>query len=473
MRRAALLAFLLAPIAVTVHCSQGQKSTSAAYDLVISNGRIIDPESQTDAIRNVGIKGGQIREIAGEPLSGAVTIDASGLVVAPGFIDLDSHAHLARFSVHDGVTTALDILRGASDVSRWYEQNQKILINLGVGVGYSLVREDVMGQTGRFDQEKLSHASQSELAEILRRVGRGLDEGAVGVGMGSSLRFSPPTWELLETLRIAAPRNAFVVTTVRDAIWETTDVPAILSEIIGAAAISGAAIHIPHLGSSGGPHVPRMLAMIDGARLRGLDVTVEIYPYTAAVAQLGPTDFDLSDALLQDTEVIATGERLNRKNFKDYTAARAFVIIHNSWIEPFVIEAIKSPVTSIASHGYLDEQGRGHPRTAGTFSRILGRYVREQKTLSLVDAIRKMTLMPARRLEARVPSMRRKGRIQRGADADIVVFDANQINDRATLKDPTLAPAGIWHVLVNGTPVVRDGVIQEGVYPGQPVRASH
>ena len=473
MSCAARVAFLIAVIAVAdIDSIQNHERSTDLYDLVISNGRVIDPESGTDAIRNVGIREGKIRIVSTDRLDGRDTIDASGLVVAPGFIDLDSYAHLARFSVQDGVTTALDIRLGTADVNRWYAEHKKILINLGVGVGYSLVREEVMGQTGRLDQDRLTEASISQLSEILRRIQEGLDEGAVGVGMGPSLRWSPPSWELLETLRIAAEQKAPVVTTVRDAIWRVTDVPAILSEIIGAATISGAAIHIPHLGSSGGPHIPRMLTMIERARMRGLDITAEDYPYTEAVVELGPLDVELSDAELQDVEVIATGERLNRWNLKAYSAAHAVAIAHNNWIEPFLVEVIKSPFTSIASHGYIDKEGRGHPRTSGTYSRVLGRYVREQRALPLMDAVRKMTLMPARRLEARVPGMHNKGRIRDGADADIVVFDANRIIDRATFKEPTFPPDGILHVLVNGVPVVRDRLVQEGVYPGQPVRAS-
>jgi Amidohydrolase family len=123
-------------------------------------------------------------------------------------------------------------------------------------------------------------------------------------------------------------------------------------------------------------------------------------------------------------------------------------------------------------HGYLDQEGRGHPRTSGTYSRLLGRYVRERKLLSLMEALRKTSLMPARRLEARVPAMRNKGRIRERADADIVVFDAARIIDRATYQEPTLPSQGVRYVLVNGVVVVRDGVLEEGVYPGQPVRAT-
>ena len=132
--------------------------------------------------------------------------------------------------------------------------------------------------------------------------------------------------------------------------------------------------------------------------------------------------------------------------------------------------AITSPLTMIASDTYW-QNGTGHPRTAGTFSRVLGRYVRDNRSLTLMTAIRKMTLMPAQRLEARVPSMRNKGRLRVGADADITIFDAAKVMDRATYREPSLTSVGIEHVIVNGVSVVADGKEVARVAPGKPVRA--
>jgi N-acyl-D-aspartate/D-glutamate deacylase len=444
-----------------------------SYDVVIRGGRVVDPESGLDAVRNVGISDGIIRKVSAEPLKGRATIDATGLVVSSGFIDLDAYPQNARFSLQDGVTTALDLRGGTADVDRWYaEREGRMLINLGVSVGYTRVREEVMGEAGSLRREKLKQASEGELAEILHRIQSGLDHGAVAVGLGPSELLGPPSWELVETFRTAARARAHVVATLRDAIWSTTDVPANLSEMIGAAAMSGAAIHIPHVSSSGGPHTPRMLAMIAGARKRGLDITAEDYPYTAAIIRVPPGALnDWSDEELREVQWISTGERLTRESYKRYRDQEAFAIIHNSSIEPFVAQAIASPLTSIASHGSVDAQGRGHPRTSGTYSRVLGRYVREQKAVSLMEALRKMTLMPARRLEARAPSMRKKGRIRKGADADITVFDPDRIIDAATYQEPTRPSQGIRYVLVNGVMLLKDGVLQDGVHPGRAVRA--
>lgn len=132
--------------------------------------------------------------------------------------------------------------------------------------------------------------------------------------------------------------------------------------------------------------------------------------------------------------------------------------------------AIKSPLTMIASDGIL-EKGKGHPRTAGTYSRVLGTYVRDKGTLTLMEALTKMTLMPAQRLERRVPAMKNKGRIRIGADADLTVFDARSITDKSTFQDPAQYAEGIKFVVVNGVVIIKDGQLQSDVHPGRPVRA--
>ncbi|MCI0391949.1 MAG: amidohydrolase family protein [Acidobacteria bacterium] len=125
----------------------------------------------------------------------------------------------------------------------------------------------------------------------------------------------------------------------------------------------------------------------------------------------------------------------------------------------------------IASDGIAYQNGKGHPRAAGTYARILSQYVRKEKSLSLMDAINKMSLMPARRLERRAPVMKNKGRIKAGADADIVVFDADRVTDKATYERPTEYSDGFKYVLINGVAVVKDGKLQEGITPGRALRA--
>jgi dihydroorotase len=165
---------------------------------------------------------------------------------------------------------------------------------------------------------------------------------------------------------------------------------------------------------------------------------------------------------------VATGERLTEESFNRYRKIGGFVIafaVPQSAVDACVV----SPLTAIATDGLL-ENGKGHPRASGSYSLVLGRYVRERKLLTWPDAIRKMTLMPAKRLEARVPMMRSKGRLRVGADADITVFDPEHVIDRSTFEEPGRYSEGIRFVLVGGTFVVRDGALQDGA-PGQPIRA--
>ena len=157
----------------------------------------------------------------------------------------------------------------------------------------------------------------------------------------------------------------------------------------------------------------------------------------------------------RDLQWAATGERLTKESFERYRKQGGMVAVF-SMTEEIVETALKHPLTMIASDGIL-QNGKGHPRTAGTYSRVLGRYVRERGALSLMDALRKMTLMPAQRLERRVPSMKNKGRIRVGADADLVVFDARSVIDKSTYDEPAKYAEGTRYVLVNGVIVVKDG----------------
>ena len=170
-----------------------------------------------------------------------------------------------------------------------------------------------------------------------------------------------------------------------------------------------------------------------------------------------------------DLQWVATGERLTAESFARFRHTGGYVIIH-SMPEQMVRETVASPLTMIASDGLL-ENGRGHPRSSGTYARVMGRYVREQQALSLTEALRKMTIMPAARLERRVPSMKNKGRLQVGADADIVVFDPQTVVDQSTFEQPARYSAGFRLVLVGGAAVVRDSQLQNGVAPGRAIRA--
>jgi dihydroorotase len=439
------------------------------YDLVILNGRVMDPASGFDAVRAVGITGGTIRAVSEQPLQGRETLDARGMVVAPGFIDVHQHAHDGpgyQVSVLDGTTTSFELEGGTADIDRWYDARAGTsLVNHGVSVGHSKVRVQVMN-----DGDKPRPSTQTELAAIIAALDRGFRRGAVAAGMLLADTPAATPWEVIEVFKVAASHGAAVHVHMRSVDEEYYFLET--AEIIAASAATGAAAQIVHIQSSGQEDTPRVLELIQGARARGLDITADVYPYTAAMYEISPSASWKSwpESKFQRLEWPPTGERLTRKSYPRFQAIGGNIVDHNNTDE-VVTAAVAHPLTMIASDGIL-QNGVGHPRVAGTFARVLGRYVRDLRALSLMDALRKMTIEPARRMEKRVPAMVTKGRLQVGADADIVLFDPATIVDRATYREPTLPPSGLRDVILNGKIVVRDGAVKSGVFPGRGIRAS-
>ncbi|MCC7133348.1 MAG: amidohydrolase family protein, partial [Gemmatimonadales bacterium] len=245
-------------------------------------------------------------------------------------------------------------------------------------------------------------------------------------------------------------------------------------EVLANAAATGASTHFVHLGSSSTSYARQVVELIEGARARGLDVTGEVYPYTAASTgiQSGLFDGDWRARMgidYADVEWPPTGERLSERTFPVFRRQGGPVIIHFMKDEN-VDFLVGRPGVMIASDAMPLPGGRGHPRGVGTFARVLGRYVREKKVLELPDAVAKMTLLPAQRLEGVAPSMARKGRLKVGADADVAVFDPATVIDHATFANPEQPSTGVPFVVVGGTVVVRQGAIVSGVTPGRAIK---
>jgi N-acyl-D-aspartate/D-glutamate deacylase len=449
--------------------------SAQTYDIVVANGRVVDPASKTDAVRWVGINGSTIAAVSATPLTGKMTIDARGLVVAPGFIDLHSHGQTDenyRFKARDGVTTALELEVGANPIGAWYAQRAgKALVNFGATSGHIPARMAVMHDSGTLlprDNAVKNVALTEQRKETLDLVRKGLDEGGLGVGLGIAYMPLTSREEILDLFQLAANRKVPVFVHMRNAGPVEPGVIDALQEVISDAATTGASLHIVHITSMAFRQTPLALQMISGARMRGLDVTTEAYAYTAGMTGLETAIFDpgWQERLgigFGDLQWVATGERLNAGTFEKYRQQGGFVILH-SIPEEIVKMAMADPTVMVASDGLITD-GKGHPRSAGCYARVLGHYVREQKALTLTDAIRKMSLLPADRL-----GLKTKGRIQVGADADLAIFDAAHVIDKATYENPAQYSEGIPYVLVNGVVVVNKGKLVEGIFPGQGVR---
>ncbi|MBX9601661.1 MAG: amidohydrolase family protein [Bryobacteraceae bacterium] len=449
--------------------------SAQTYDVVLANGRVLDPESGLDAVRSVGIQGRRIAAVSATPLRGKIVVDAEGLAIAPGFIDLHSHGQddeNYRYKAHDGVTSALELEIGVAGAAEWYRQREgKARIHFGASSGHVPARMLVMKDTGDFlPRDEAAHraASPEETLSIIQQVRRGLEDGAVGVGFGIAYVPAAPREEILRLFRLAAEYKAPVFVHMRG-----EGVIAALQEVIANALITGAALHAVHITSVGGRNTATCLEMIEGARKRGLDITTEMYPYTASATRIESALFDgdwekRTGNKYGDLQWVATGERLTAETFARYRKTGGAVISHTLPEEALRL-GLAHPMVMIASDGRL-AGGKGHPRSAGTFARVLGLYSRDRKMLPLMDAIRKMTLMPAQRLETSVPAMRNKGRLRPGADADITVFDPDTVLDKATFENAAQPSTGIRHVLVEGSFVLRDGKLLDGVYPGRAIR---
>jgi N-acyl-D-aspartate/D-glutamate deacylase len=451
------------------------KEPVPAYDLVVANARVMDPESGLDAVRHVGVTAGRIAAISEAPLAGTRVIDATGLVLAPGFIDLHEHGQADesyRMMVRDGVTSAFELEVGTADVAAWYAAREPgQIVNHGVAIGHIPARMKVLGDVGTglvpTGIGGSGSATETQIVEMESLLRKGLQEGAVAAGFGSAYTPGAPMSEIERMFRVAAEGGASAHIHMRGGL-------AGLHETIAAAKAAQVPLHIVHVNSVAGDAIDGFFTAITAARAAGQDVTTEAYPYGAGMTEITSALFDdwetWPDAKFEQHQLVSTGERLTRSTFAQAREAGGTIIIH-SRSEAQTRTAIVNPLAMVASDGFI-VNGRGHPRTSGTYAKVLGRYVRDEKAVPLMDALRRMTLMPARRLEARVPAMKQKGRLKVGADADLTVFDPATVIDRATYEDASLPSAGIPFVIVNGQVVVDGGRITIA-RPGRGIRAPH
>ncbi|MGD1715730.1 amidohydrolase family protein [Dapis sp. BLCC M172] len=488
---------------------------SGPYDLVIEGGRVIDPETRLDGLLYVGIKGNRIAAISEEPLEGDKTLNAEGYIVAPGFIDLHAHGQTptgAWMQAFDGVTTALELESGLLPIGQFYAETEREgrPINFGAAAAWTYARAaafhglDPRPNLGFF-QESFSYtewqnnlATPEQLEKILDMVESGLKEGSIGIGINAGYVPAYGRKEYYALAELAAKYNVPTFTHVRYAsVIEPNSSFEAMGELIGLSAITGAHMHICHLNSSGGRDALAIVDLIKQAQTQGLPVTTEAYPYGAASTAIGAALFQGEGWEARwggDIRFELEGKELSSAEVEQLQESEPGTVIVFHFLDPDqsaedlqnMDAAVLFPGGAIASDGVpwtnatgqfitediwpLPDDAFSHPRAAGAYARFISKYVRERRVISLMKALAKTSLFPAQILEKSVPQMLKKGRLQVGGDADIVVFDLGTIQDRATFVEPVQTSAGFRHVIVNGVPIIENEQRIGTARPGRSVR---
>lgn len=452
-------------------------SKKEIYQLVLKNGMIVDPV-EGQYLANIGINNGQISKISNSDIIGRETLDATGKKISPGFIDIHMHEdklnngkiefEVFNYMVKMGVTTVVggNCGLGECNIAEYLnclQKNGSPVNYLGL-IGHNSLREEV----ACLDNYQQATAKQIDrMKEILRDC---LDKGGSGLSFG--LEYIPGTSldELLSLCRVVKESGKIVAVHYRFDGRRSLEA---LAEMIIVAKETGVRFQVSHLGSCiAFGQMEAGLAMLEAANQAGIDIMADVYPYDSFCTYIGSAVFDkgcfknwdVGYNAIEMAEGKYGGQRCTEEIFnyvrENEADKLAIAFVMN---EEEVVKAMKHPLVMIASDALINK-GKGHPRSAGTFPRVLGKYVRETGELGFISAINKMTMMPAERL-----GLSSKGRIKEGYDADLIVFDFNSIAEQATFKNPALAPAGIKSVILGGSKVVDNGVLT-GEKPGYPIR---
>jgi hypothetical protein len=460
------------------------------FDLVIENGRVIDPETKTDKVLNVGIKQGVITAIGDRSMSGERVVDAKGYVVAPGFIDVHSHTPTLigqHLGLLDGITTQLDLEAGAFPVDFYGEHYVGgAQWNYGASVSHYSIRAKVMDgvdqpyifvgrKPAKFGGDALTKpANPAQLAQMKAMLNEGLDAGGLGIGvLLDYITLAVQPAELAMIFDVASARGAPVFVHVRRGYPGD---PAGLKEIIALAQQTGAPTFICHITHNAMGRIGDWLDMIDAANRSGANITTETLSYAAGGTSISADVFQrrdwrkIFDIDYSDVQWVATGEWLTKETFEKYSKEQPYGAVNHHYVkEEWIETAMRWPGMMISTDALpaLDVGILSNPNIAGTFSRFLGHYVRDRGLMSLMDGIAMTSYKQAKWMQQVSAAFTKKGRIQIGADADIVIFNPDTIQAEATYGKPYEPSSGITHVLVGGRLVVESGQRIEGRYPGK------
>jgi len=433
------------------------------FDTVIHNGRVMDPESGFDAVADVGIDGGTVTAItaAGTALKGGIVVDAAGLVVAPGFIDILSYEpneYGIWFKIADGVTTNLGLhglrSRAVDYFDVWGSETKRPPTHYGGAFSDPWSRATLgLGID--------APASPAQIDALVKMCDEDLTRGYLAVDFEPEYTPGVAFDEIKALATVAKDHDVPATFHARysDDVPPGTNAEA-LSEVLRVARETGARVHVEHIISTGGTYTMRQsLKTLEQARKDGIQVTACTYPYDYWATYLASARFNAGwqerfHISYGDLAIVGTGERLTQATFAKYQAKNALTAAY-AIPERDVKASLQADWVMLGSDAILEPGNKNHPRSTGCFARAIGRYTRDKKVLPLMDALAKATILPAKLTENGAPAMRKKGRLQIGADADITVFDPKTLIDRSTIEAPGVESEGVRYVFVDGH-VVRD-----------------
>jgi len=447
------------------------------FELVIKNGHVIDPAKNISSTLNIGVSGGKIACVSDAPLAGAETIDAAGFVVSPGFVDIHMHEDpydagddsfrlcISNAMLKMGVTTAVGgncgLTHGNADPLAYLAAVDRI----GFPINFSMLAPHDCLRKGAGLTDFYKKANKKEIEAMALRLKELLEGGCLGLSLGLEYIPGTDTDEILALLSMAAEMGKAVSVHVR---YDAKKSIIAVREMIDAAGRTGAALQISHVGGMCAfGQMERAISLIDSGRADGMDLEFDCYPYYAYCTAIGSAVFDdgfLEDLGLDDDsygslEVASgahRGERCTKESFHAIRKAEPEALLVAHFMNEAEVDmAIRHPGCIVISDG-IYSNGEGHPRGAGAFPRFIREYVVNKRMLGVEEAVRKAAYAPAKRFGLK------KGTLSPGADADITIFDLNEIKDGSTYAEPVKAPDGVEYVIIGGKTALKKGHIIDG-----------